>query len=507
MLRHKPDEAENDGSKRLLTVACRAVEHNLDDETAVAMIREYERTHPFPRAYDDGEIITRLRDAGRKQRRILPMTDMGNAERFAQQHVSDLRYCHAWGKWLVWDGQRWAIDESGEVMRRAKRTARSIKKDVSETSDPELREQLSAWATASERNRSLLAMVSLARSEQPFPIGVDALDSYPWLLNCSDGTIDLRTGTLQAHRQTDFLTKLTPVSWSSEPPEMWLRFLDRIFGGNRKLVDYIQRLMGLSLVGDVLEHTLPIFYGRGSNGKSTLLEVWRATMGEYAASAPEGFLIQSKQKQHPTELAMLHGKRFIAAEETDDSGRLSESHVKAITGGTKISARRMREDYWEFTPSHTIVLATNYKPLVKGTDHGIWRRIHLVPFTVTISESEMDKELKNKLINEAPQILYWMVQGCLAWQRQGLDLPREVAEATECYRTDSDILGGFVSECCNVAEGLTVQADELYSEYKRWAAECGQKVWSRTRFGLRISENFAKKKRNDASYYLGISLR
>jgi putative DNA primase/helicase len=509
MLRIKPKDSEHDGTSRLFAVACRAIGHNLADDVALATIREYERQNPFPRDWSDSQIIQRIRDAEDKVAKgsevSFAPTDIGNAERFANQHGDDVRYCHVWGKWLVWDGRRWPIDTTGETTRRAKRTARSIYGEAASCEDDLIRKSLGKWARASESNKMLSNMIALARSEQPIPIAVESLDAEPWLLNCEDGTIDLRTGELRDHRREDYMTKMAPVKWSDDSPTLWLAFLSQIFDGNQELIGFVKRLMGASLVGEVSEHVLPIFWGSGANGKSTLLETWRGMLGnDYASSAPPGFLISVKSRQHPTELADLHGKRFVAAEETDDSGRLSESLVKALTGGNSIRARRMREDFWQFQPSHSIVLATNHRPVVRGTDYGIWRRLLLVPFNVTIPPEQQDKRLATKLRAEWPAILRWAVQGCLEWQQSGLRPPTEVMAATDSYRVDMDTLAQFIDECCTA--GGKVKASDLYDSYKHWSQLRGDDVLSSTKFGTRMTDKHEKRKSNAGWSYVGISL-
>lgn len=491
MLNIQAGENENDGSRRLFALACRAVEHGLDDESAIAAIRAYEQQHPFPNVWSDDDILRRIRDAEKRndvQRGSITRqkTDLGNAERFRDQHGDDVRFCHPWGKWLVWDERRWAIDDSGEVMRRAKHTARSIYVEASRCDSDEESKKLTRWAIATEQSKYLTAMVTLAKSE--LPIAVETLDAQPWLLNCQDGTIDLQTGQLREHRRDDFLTKCAPVKWSEGSPTLWLSFLDRIFEGNQKLIGFVQRLMGLSLVGEVQEHILPIFYGSGANGKSVLISTWLGMLGEYGAKAPASLLIASKSRQHPTELASLHGKRFVAASETDDGCRLSEALVKDLTGGEPIKARRMREDFWEFIPSHTLVLTTNHKPIIRGTDNGIWRRIYLVPYKTTIPKSEQDRKLPNKLTLEWPAILRWAVAGCLEWQRNGLQPPDEVLAATNTYRTDMDVFGKFIDECCIVRPDIETPASALYERYKSWAQGRGEYVQTQTMFGTRLND-------------------
>jgi putative DNA primase/helicase len=438
-------------------------------------------------------------------------TDVGNAERFTEQHGADVRFCHAWGKWFVWNGRCWALDCSGEVMRRAKQTSRSIYSEASKAGDKEQREALAKWAAASERRERLTAMIALAESDQPIPIPVETLDSEPYLLNCENGTLDLRTGELRDHRREDCLTKLCALEYPTDAgcdPELWLLFLDRIFAGNAQLIGFVQRLLGMALVGEVIEHILPIFYGVGANGKSVLLETFCGMLGpDYAMNAPTALLMATKSDRHPTELADLHGKRFVAAVETADGGRLSESLVKELTGGDSIRARRMRENFWQFRPSHTVVLATNHKPTIRGTDHGIWRRIRLVPFVVTIPDTEQDKQLTQKLRGEWPMILRWAVAGCLDWQRNGLQAPDEVLQATEEYRADMDVLGEFIHERCEVEAGSETRASDLYRDYKGWSEKRGEYVESQKRFGTRLGERgFIRRPTRNGILYRGIGL-
>ena len=440
------------------------------------------------------------------------LTDAGNGQRFASQHGADVRYCYAWRKWIIWDGRRWQIDAKGNIEKRAKQTARSIYLDAADASNHEEARRLGKWAGVSESHSRLYAMLAAAKSESPLPILPEAFDNAPYLLNCENGTVDLRTGELRPHRREDFLMKLCPVAYPADPsikPARFLKFLDRIFAGDPHLIRFMQRLLGLSLVGQVIEQKLPIFHGSGANGKSTLIEVWCDILGpDFAMKASSNFLVVDKFGRHPTELTDLHGKRFVAAVETEDGARLAESHVKGLTGGDTIRARRMREDMWEFKPSHTLVLVTNHRPEVRGTDHATWRRIVLVPFTVAIPESEQDKNLIAKLRGEGPAILAWAVQGCLDWQQQGLEPPAVVARATEDYRSESDALGEFLAERCDISPGAKVQAGRLYADYKAWVGRRSETAESQTSFGRRIIERgHARRKSHGVMIYAGLSLK
>ncbi len=447
-------------------------------------------------------------------------TDMGNAERFTAQHGADVRYCHAWKKWLVWDGRRWRIDDTGEIERRAKLTARSILNEAADTENEHERKELARWALTSEKRERLNAMIALAQSEQPIPIAVDSLDAEPWLLNCENGTLDLRTGELRAPQREDFLTKLCPLEYPTEPgvdPELWLEFLNTIFAGDQELIAFMQRLLGVSLVGEIFENILAIFYGTGSNGKSVFVETASGVLGpDYAMAAPDGFLVSQKNERHPTEIADLHGKRFVSVNETADGGKLSESLVKRLTSRERMRARRMHENHWEFKPTHTLFLTTNHKPVIKGTDNGIWRRLRLVPFKVTIPATEQDKDLGDKLKAEYPAILKWAVTGCLQWLSNGKDLkaPAEVMAATETYRAEQDQLGAFIEECCHLEEWREERASKLFWTWCEFCKSRGEQAGTQTAFGLKLTDRgFQKGKptsglnKNKVVYYgIGVDL-
>ncbi|MFO0790468.1 MAG: phage/plasmid primase, P4 family [Pirellulales bacterium] len=517
MMKVKPQSGETDSSNRLLAVGRQAKRYGFTGGDGVELVRQYAAKHPFAKDWSDSEILRRIDEADVDEGEALTnatfkCTDLGNGERFASQNGGDVRYVTDWGKWIHFDGTHWPVDNTGETYRRAATTIRTIKDEAASVKDPDVADAIEKWAHQSEHVARMDAMLKVARSLRPIPITVGELDSHPWLFNVLNGTIDLRTGQLHPHRRDDYLTRICPIKYPTVgggDPVLWLEFLNRIFSGNAALIRFMQRLIGMALVGEVLEHVLPIFHGMGANGKSVLLETVCGVFGpDYAMHAPPNLLMASSGDRHPTELADLHGKRFVAAIETADGGRLSEALVKELTGGDSIRARRMREDFWQFRPSHTVVLATNHRPIVRGTDHGIWRRIRLVPFSVVIPDAEQDKELPIKLRAEWPAILRWAVAGCLAWQRNGLQSPPDVLDATANYRTDSDTLGEFLRDRCYVGDGCFVRAGQLFKTYKPWAEDRGERTDTQTRFGLRVVERgFAKRRDSDnCVVYIGVGL-
>jgi putative DNA primase/helicase len=444
------------------------------------------------------------------------LTDVGNGQRFADHHGGDVRYCGDWEVWLFWDGHRWSIDNTGELMRKAKWTAKSIYVEASQANDKHDAQDLGRWGVKSESRERLNAMLALAASEQPIPLNAECLDSMPWLLNFENGTLDLRTGELRGARREDFLTTLCPLEYpddAGDEPVLWLEFLGRIFAGDAELIRFVQQLVGMSLVGEITESILPIFYGVGANGKSVFVETINNMLGgDYAMTASEEFLIADNGHRHPTEIADLRGKRFVSICETPDSGRLTESKVKRLTSRESLRARRMMENFWEFKPSHHIIVCTNHKPAVRGTDHGIWRRLRLVPFSVVIPDIEQDKDLPNKLRNEWPAILRWAVGGCLDWQHNGkrLAVSEAVSGATNEYRVECDVLGQWLEECCLVGENHGCQAMDLWNSYKNWVEKRGEKSETQSVFGTKlVDRNFSKKRSSTTGrkMYEGISLR
>jgi putative DNA primase/helicase len=397
---------------------------------------------------------------------LLPFSDTYNARAMVRDHGQDLRYCWPWHKWLVWTGAHWQGDDHGAVRRKAKQTIKRLAR-YAEALDDVTAKALMAHIKKSLSTAAIKAMIEGAQDEPGIPVLPEALDADPWLLNCTNGTLDLQTGTLRPHERADLLTRCIPVAYEAAALcPTWDAFLDRIMAGNQRLIRFLQRAVGYALTGVIREHVLLILWGTGRNGKSTFLNTLRALLGPYGLQAPSELLLVSHNDRHPTERADLFGKRFVAAIETEQGRKLAEVFVKEATGGDPIRARRMREDFWEFQPTHKVFLATNHKPVITGTDTAIWERIRLIPFTVTIPKDERDTTLPDKLHAELPGILAWAVRGCLAWQQDGLGEPDEVQQATAGYRTEMDVLGQFISECCLVGPHYRTKADKLYDAYK-----------------------------------------
>lgn len=405
-----------------------------------------------------------------------PLTDYGNAQRFSKQHGDDLRWCEETGKWLIWSGERWATDRTGEVMRRAKQTARSIYEEASAQEDKSARKRLADHAKASESATRLKAMIDLAKSEPSIPVTVEQLDTDPFKLNVLNGTLDLRDGTFSKHRRSDLITKLAPIEYDPNATcPHYDAVMDRSMAGNTELIRYIDRLGGLCLTGDIRHHILPIFWGDGQNGKSTIIDLWVWMLGDYASWAPESLMTTRSGDEHPTEVADLCGKRLVVASETDEGKKLRIGMVKRLTGDAVLKGRYMRRDYFSFTRTHKSILVTNNKPRITEDSAAIWRRVKLIPFTVEIPEEEQDAALPEKLRDEAAGVLARLVRGCQDWRDNGYDLcePAVVARATDEYRHDEDPLTEFVEQHCHFADWATVTRKELWDAYQRYAQNAG----------------------------------
>jgi putative DNA primase/helicase len=436
------------------------------------------------------------------------LTDLGNAERFVAHHGEDVRYCYPWRKWLVWTGARWERDEAGLVHRLAKETVRGIYREAAAAEDEDRRKALAKHAAASESEARIRAMVELAKSE--VPISPDELDADPWLLNVQNGTINLRTGELREHRREDLITKLAPVEYDpGATAPTWEAFLERVLPG-KELRAFVQRAVGYSATGDTSEQCMFIHHGPGANGKSTFQETVAAALGDYAMRTPTETLLVKRSGGVPNDVARLKGARFVAASETEEGRRLAESLVKDLTGQDTISARFMWAEWFDFKPTHALHLSTNHKPEIRGTDAAIWRRIRLIPWAVTIPPAEQDRKLAEKLRDELPGILAYIVRGCSAWLREGLKAPEVVRQATQAYQAEMDVLAAFLADCCLRDQDESAFAGELWGAWKRWCDESGEQAGTQKRFGGRLAERGFlnhRDSRTGRKVWSGLSLR
>jgi putative DNA primase/helicase len=438
-------------------------------------------------------------------------TDQGNGRRFAREHVGRVRY--AWGerRYLWWDGRRFSRhDAEGHALELAKGTARGIYAEADRETDPDRRKRLATWAARSESEARLRAMLALAASEPGMAVAPHELDADGDLLNVENGLVDTRLGTLGPHDPAKLCTKLAPVVY--DPAARCPRFmtvLDTIFAGRTPLIEFMQRALGYALTADVSEQCLFVLYGKGANGKSTLLRVVGDLLGDYARTTPTETLLVQRGEGPRNDVMRLRGARFVSANEAEGRRHLSESLVKALTGSDVIAARALYQEFDQFVPTFKVFLSVNHHPRITGTDRAIWRRIRLIPFDVTIPEAEQDKHLGDALRAEWPGIFAWLVRGTLAWRRDGLRAPKDITEATADYRRGQDTLGPFLDEACVCTDGASVAIGDLYSRYVAWAETNREPTLSKREFGVRMLERdgVTRDRTGTARLWRGVRLR
>jgi putative DNA primase/helicase len=442
-------------------------------------------------------------------------TDSGNAERLIEAFGDRIRYCPAWGQWLAWDERRWAKDDVLEIEHLAKLALRRIHAEVADEADDDARKKLGTWAFTSESALRRMAAIECARSDPRIVVRPDQLDSDPWLFNCPNGTIDLRTGQLREHRREDLITKLAPVRFDARAKSaVWERLLEQATGGDREMQDFLARLAGYSLTGLATEEKLPFIYGPEATSKSTFLEALKSAWGDYAQTADfETFLKRNAVGNPRTDLARLAGARLVISIETEAGTRLADGFVKMITGGDRLVARKLYKDEFEFRPQFTLWWAANDAPRMSDRDGALWRRILEIPFTHQVPKSHRDPQVKAELTNPAiagPAILAWAARGCLAWQRDGLGVPPVVEQATEELREEMNPLRDFFAERCVFESGALTPSGVLYGAYLKWCVACNERHHvSRREFGQRLGKRLGCKAdhRRDGDWWPGIRLQ
>lgn len=417
---------------------------------------------------------------------------------FTRRYHRDWRYVATWGRWLVWDGTRWRTEDT----LAATDLIRSVCRHAALRADnPKIAAKLASSSTVGGVER-------LARADRRHAATTEEWDADPWLLNSPGGVVDLKTGRKRPNDRADRMTKITTASPSGECPQ-WTAFLSDVTGGDADLQAYLQRMVGYCLTGVTSAHALFFLYGTGANGKSVFANVISTILGDYAATASMDTFVETRGDRHPTDLAGLRGARFVTAIETEQGRRLNESKVKAITGGDKISARFMRQDFFEYTPQFKPVIVGNHKPAIRNIDEAMKRRMHLIPFTVTIPPDRRDARLTEKLLAERDGILAWAVAGCLAWQREGLKPPASVVSATEEYFEAEDALGRWLDERCVRTGNAKSLTAELFTDWKQWAEASGEFIGSQRRFSDLLITRGVEKWRNSVGVrgFQGVGLK
>lgn len=458
-------------------------------------------------------------------RRKYHRTEMGNAERLFDAHGPNFRYAKAFG-YCVWDGRRWRQGTELTVEGWAKQVIRGIFAEAAELAsdagtveDADQREgaakeasSLMKWALDSEKDKMVKAMLSLNRSSSE--IGPEAFDADPWLLNCANGTIDLKTGRLRPHERADYLMQMSPVAYdpAAQCPR-FERFLDEVMCGDKEMIAYVQRVLGYCLTGKVSEQVWHLMVGEGENGKGTLMETFARVLGDYAHMMSPDTITMTGQPRRGGEaspdLAALKGKRFVRVTETTEGARVDAARIKTLSGGDKVVARFLHKDPFEFFPTFKIFIYTNHEPETRETTHAFWRRVRYLPFRLNLRRRPdlKDPDLEEKLGRELPGILAWAVRGCLDWQRDGLNPPTSVLEATNAYRAESDVLQGFIESRCTLGKDFKARASALYEQYEEWCEETNERPIKFRLFSKALRERGFNSVKASTIWYEGIGLR
>lgn len=419
---------------------------------------------------------------GAREARVPQHTDAANARRFIRYCGGDVRYIPARKKWLVWGDHRWQIDELGVVMDRAKEVHRLLAREAMDTT-------AHAWAKASGSRDRILAMLALAQSEPEVAVSVTQLDANPLLLGVQNGVVDLATGRRIPTDRAQLITMQAGTVYDEGATcPRWKQFIDEVTGRDADLATYLQRFAGYCLTGLTSDQSFFVLWGGGANGKSVFLRTLQSVLGDYSRNIVYQALMVTGNSQGPTPyLARLPGARLAVAAEPSADSCLDEATIKLVTGQDRIACRAMYGDAFEFDPQFKLVLATNHKPEIKGTDEGIWRRQRLIPFDQTFPPERRDMRLQETLARELPGILNWMIEGALAFQQAGLQPPSKVTAAILSYRTEMDTFAQWLDEACEQSRAAVTPIGALYDAYSAWCHNGRMPLVSKRKFGDQLS--------------------
>lgn len=464
-----------------------------------------------PQPSDDDFNLYVLEDSTKKiEKKYYSYDDTGNAARFVDTYGEIIRYSYVRKNWYFYNGKTWELDQEGKVKSLVDEILEKMKKEpVYVTDDMDEEEAIKLHRRHLKYSRGSNGKTNMLKESQHLvPITPEQFDKDKHLLNVQNGYIDLKTGQLHEHDKEKYFTKIASIEYTDKIDcPLWMDFLNQIFDGNQALIKYIQRAVGYSLSGSTEEQMMFILYGNGRNGKSVFLDIITEMLGNYTTNIqPQTIMVKNLSNGANSDIARLQGARLVTTTEPNDGMRFDEGLVKQITGGDKVTARFLYGDEFEYFPEFKLWMATNHKPIIRGTDDGIWRRMAVIPFTVQIPEHKVDKQLKYKLRREMTAILNWAVEGYQEWQRIGLAEPQIIKNQRQEYRTEMDVVELFIEECCIRKSGERAKASDLYSVYSSWAKDNNQYLMSNTKFGKEMSNKFQKITSNGV-HYIGIKLK
>lgn len=436
--------------------------------------------------------------------------DTGNAERMKDLFGDNIRFNYTSNTWMYYDGKRWRNDDTGRMKILTDKVVDNMKNEklfVADGIDQEDMEKFRYrhWKDSRNHNKKVNMM---KECEHLLPVTNETFDNDFNLFNVQNGFVNLKAGKLNDHERTNYFTKISNVEYTDKADcPKWDEFLDDIFLGNQELVRFIQRAVGYSLSGYTSEQVLFVLYGNGRNGKSVFLDILNEVFGSYSTNIqPQAIMASKNNSDASPEIAKLDGARLVTTTEPNEGERFDEGLLKQLTGGDRVSARKLYENEFEFTPQFKLWMATNHKPYVRGRDEGIWRRFIIIPFDKQIPLHEIDRDLTKKLKRELPAIMRWCVDGFLEWQRIGLAEPKIIKEQRDEYRVEMDSIAMFIKECCDVNPLQKIKASELFNAYDRWAKENHQHIMSSTKFGREMAKRYERKKYQGNRFYYGLNV-
>lgn len=445
--------------------------------------------------------------------KLYTFDDTGNAERLIDLFGGQIRYSYIDKRWLYYDGRKWCYDYSGAIERISDKAVLAMRAEarayeqMDADSGGDMAKSFEKHMKSSRSNKSKNAM--LKEAQHHVPVMPSQMDTHKMKLNTPSGILDLKSGDLSEHNPDAYFTKITSVEYTSHADcPMWIQFLDDIFGGDKDLIRYVQKAVGYSLTGSTAEQCVFFLFGTGRNGKSTFLDIVRDIMGDYASNIqPETIMIRPSQSSAiNSDIARLKGARLVTSVEPNEGVRINEGLLKQLTGDDIVTARKLYGDEFEFKPEFKLWMATNHKPIIRGTDTGIWRRVHMIPFTVQIPEEKIDRKLKYKLCRELPAIFRWAVEGCILYQNEGLKMPKAVFQMVKEYRREMDVISAFIEDRCIEGKDKYAQANALYAAYAQWCDDNNEYKMSNTKFGVELSKRYGKVHTMKGKCYIGLSL-
>lgn len=446
-----------------------------------------------------------------KEYPIRSYDDTGNADRFIDRYGHLYKHSYITNKFYIYDGKKWKVDDRGAIRKLIDEMIESIKnekvlhsEDVTEEEAREAFQKYYKKTRGTQSKKNIMNELMHRKTVTP-----DDFDRDDMLINVANGYIDLTSRELYKHDINKMFSQITNTDYTEKmQPAVWLDFLNDIFAGDKAVIRYIQKALGYSLTGSTREQIMFILFGKGRNGKSIFVETIAEILGDYSNNMQAKSLMVKKNDNVNTDIARLSKARFVTSSEPNEGFRFDEGLIKQLTGGDKVTACFLYAEEFEYTPKFKIWVSTNHKPIIRGTDDGIWRRLVLIPFDVQIPEEKVDKDLKYKLLREAPAILNWMAEGAYMWMQEGLAMPEKLKEAVQKYRNEMDTLGQFIEDCCKVDKNISEKVSNLHQAYKTWSNDnlTSTKVLGMKSFSQKMEERFVKESRRDANYFIGIEI-